>query len=499
MSTSVSLFDWQQAHAERIAHRLLQWHTVVDTSSTGLGKTYIALHVWQRLGQRTLFVLCPRAVRAVWEELLGGLDPHGAGERWKVAHYEEVLKGVNKGLFRRVRSNSSPRQSEPINDWLARVPGARSIAEWEWIGFPADYVIVDEVHNCGGVNTLRAELLLLLYDYVRGRDGFLHMLSATPADTPLRMFALGYVAGLHNGWSSRGLRLPWPNWLTSAGCRKISYTKGGGWVLTNKAAWLRVVEDLREKQFFLGLTYSDLPSGAVVNVRALLPLPAPEFADGGAELLTFEELYAQRAEHALQPAFFHDLRQRLEIAKVDAIVEHYTSTFGDGQGGYTHKVAVFLHYRNSLLHAVHKFADVFGAERVALISGQVPHEERARAIAAFQAPEMGEKDVCAVIIQTDIAEGFSLHDARKQTPRTAYVCPGYRAVSFVQSLGRLARVGGGPAIQYVPFIKGSMEMQIVNKLRHKLNALERITDEDLLFVDERPASQDERPAPSDKE
>ena len=152
----------------------------LDSSDTGTGKTLKAIEVAKTLGL-TPFVICPKTVIAAWESTFEG---QGVKD-YAVYNWEKLRTGNT--------------------NWIDR-KGKRGF-RWKNLAPDSSLLIFDECHKAKGVRTLNANMLI-----AAKKQGYnTLMLSATAAEDPREMRALGYARDLHN------LRKFW-QWAQNWGC-----------------------------------------------------------------------------------------------------------------------------------------------------------------------------------------------------------------------------------------------------------------------------------------
>jgi hypothetical protein len=101
----------------------------------------------------------------------------------------------------------------------------KKIMRWS---LPADtLVLVDEIHKCKGPYKLNAQLVIALVQ----QKYAVHGMSATAAEDPTEMRALGYLVGLHSLNKPENGLTSWYSWMMKYGCYQDDW---GGWKLATK-------------------------------------------------------------------------------------------------------------------------------------------------------------------------------------------------------------------------------------------------------------------------
>ncbi|NBT24902.1 hypothetical protein EBT11_09760, partial [bacterium] len=183
---SSGLLKWQVEPMTRLVEILKTNLSAVDSSSTGVGKTYTACSVAKNLGL-ALGVICPKAVIPSWHEA----SKHIGTEIKFVVNYEGLKFSAG----------------EKYIVWTPMGYPVWKISERDPV-----LLVFDEAHRCKDHNLSKNALMLISAVSQKIR----HLLvSATLADSPLHMRAVGYSLGLHNGRNFQ-------EWIRSLGCWKDS-------------------------------------------------------------------------------------------------------------------------------------------------------------------------------------------------------------------------------------------------------------------------------------
>ena len=417
---SEGLLEWQIVPVKKMlaAHRA-GMRGLLDASDTGVGKTYISCG-FARAAAQPIFAVCPKAVIPSWREAAEHLGSHLVDAR----NYES-LKKTREGVIA----------------W-----GEHGWPEWK---LPKDTIIVfDEAHRCRSADmTLNAKLLVMAR-----RQGYqVVMISATIAESPLHLRAVGYTLGLHNGKN-------WWDWIRNLGCYQDQWN-GWNWDQNH-----RTMERLHAQIF--------MHRGVRVRKNAVKNFPetiiSADLIDCGSKvkkilddlLARVERIKAETANYA--PSAMTAIlaaRREAEMIKAHAMVEMIEDAIEEGQS-----VAVFVCFRETLDYIREKF-------KCGAIYGGQDSDERENVIQEFRA-DKSNVIVCA--IQAG-GVGISLHGKRD---RLALISPSFSAVEVVQALGRVNRAGGGRSTQRLLYAAGTIEQQICRAVRNKLGNLNMLNDKD---------------------
>lgn len=419
----------------------------LDGSDTGVGKTVTAIETIRQWDEPTL-VVCPKAVVPAWHRNAGEMSVE-----LDALNYEKLRTG-----------------NTPYGEWKVLRDGQEHFI-WNRA---VRRLVFDEVQRCQGRDSLNAELL---------RSARLQriptlMLSATVAEDPLDMDALGYVLRLHDGKDKSSLNTPDPypftRWARAHNCD----TRNGGYFSGTEA----------EKIAMMARINGELFPGHGVRTRRQ---EVPGFPDSQitAELYEMgdpariEALYAEMAEaraklqaridagHYEGDPFVQCLRERqeIELLKVPVFVELAQEAISAGMS-----VAIFVNFRQTLEEIgkrLNTSCFVDGSQ-----TGDAGALRREANRLAFQ------NDLSRVIICIGGAGGvgLDLHDVTGKHPRLALISAGYNAKELRQIFGRVWRAGAlSKSLQRVIFAAGTREELVHRAVYPKLDRLDALNDGDL--------------------
>jgi len=403
----------------------------LDSSSVGTGKTVVAVHLARDFG-KPVAVLCPKAVIPSWERefMAHGITP------LFVTNFEKIRGGKTK--------------------WMSKA--GKKIMRW---ALPPDtLVLVDEIHKCKGPYTLNAQLVIALVQ----QKYAVHGMSATAAEDPTEMRALGYLLGLHSLNKPENGLTSWYSWMMKYGCYQDDW---GGWKLATKTK----LAPLRHTMYGVNcnkLTPADFPDSFRDNRVFVEPT---EFKD----LKKIDKAYEQlgltpaiideyilngtvaNSEHVLVNIL--KARQLAESFKVPDIAE-MAGDFIDGGNS----VVIFVNFTDSLNALI-------GLLHCPKIDGNQTANQRQQAIDDFQS----DKANCIVVNIAAGGTGLSLHDINGVRPRISLICPTFNAKDYLQVLGRIHRNGAkSDALQKVLVAAGTIEEHVMKAIRIKTGNLEAI-------------------------
>lgn len=445
-------------------------------SVTGSGKTYVNAAVAIESGEPTL-VVCPKIAQSAW---------HRAA-----LHFGDRLSVINYEMLRTGRSpfgkwdNPDPRPTkyfqctncQQIVDLDRFIPcythplgihcletKKKSARYGKFTFHPGvKRIIFDEVHRCGALDSLNADMLIGAARSARR----ISMLSATPASSPLGLRAVGYALGLHN----LDAHPSFIRWVSHFGVRRDPNFRGLKWFVgqeKQREIMLQIRAGIVPERG-IRIDYDDIPGFPQRDIQAeLYDLDDPEAVDSCYKEMV--DALAQLEAHAANDkAADHPLtkllraRQKVELLKVPAFAE-----LGQDQLDKGFSVVWFVNFRQTIDELKKRFPDA------GVIDGQTGGRDEV--IDTFQS-----NGLTKLIVNVEAGkEAMSIQDLDGLHPRFGIVSPMLSAVTLRQVFGRLHRDGGLSRCFYrVVFASKTVEVKLHRLLCPKLNNLDAITDADL--------------------
>ena len=479
---AIILRPHQVAPSNDLSSILGRYQAAVDFSDCGVGKTYVATSVIKKLNLPTL-VVGPKISEAGWrraaeafddkvtylgyEKLATGRTPLGQWQHQPPAGKRNGELFVCQSCQREVDfDNYTPCYCHPI--------GAHCIVikkkPWKYGRFlfsPAVKMIVfDEVHRCSGLDSLNAEMLI-----AARRQGIKILgLSATAANSPLQMRALGYALDLHTLTESAGCSF-W-RWARHYGC-EMDQTFGGFRWNVGKDEQREIMARLNAEIIparGVRVRCDDIPDFPKLDVEAeLYTVEDPE------ELSRlFKELQEAMERHNKTRATDRDpegpltkmlrARQKIELLKTPIVMELAQDYLAKG-----YSVPIFVNYSETVELLRKKLG-------FPVIDGSVVGEARNKILDAFK------RDEHRGLIVNIMAGGVSvdMQDVRGIFPRMGLVMPNPSAIAMLQVFGRLRRDGGKSIAHYrVILADKTVETKVHRAFNRHRNNLQALNDGDL--------------------
>lgn len=464
----------------------------IDLSVTGAGKSYVASAVANALGVGTL-VLAPKIARCTWERAAAHFD-----DRFSFVGYEKLRAG-NTPYGRWDNPDPRPVITYKCQTCLCNIDldnvrpcpyhprGIHCVethkkrARYGKFHFhPAiKFLIVDEAHRCGGMDSLNADMLI-----AAKRQGIKTlMLTATAACGPLNMRAIGYVLGLHNLRSDLlapafpvGHRIVLPSFYRWAGHYNCRYVAGAGWKwLLGRDKQQAIMAQIRAciiPAMGVRVSEEDIPGFPKRQILAeLYDLDDPEAVDScykkmaaSIEALRLHALNDVAPDHPLTVTLRE--HQKIELLKVPVAEELAKDYLAKG-----FSVVFFVNYAQTITELAKRFP------KAGIIDGS-PERVAGRdaVVETFQS-----NDLDTLIVNSKAGGAcLSLHDLDGQHPRVGLVFPCFSANTMRQLFGRLQRDGGQSQCFYrVLFANKTVEVRMHRAVQPKLNNLDTLNDGDL--------------------
>jgi hypothetical protein len=475
---SAGLYPYQVTLGDHFVKLLRAGQNVLDGSKMGSGKTFTAGGVIRELDLPTL-VLAPQISLTPWRRMGEHL-----GVEFDVINPEMVRTGKTPyGIW----SNPKPPGPSPVKFVCLACqceidPATAKPCALERTGIhcietkkvPHDYgkfiwnegikfLVVDEAHRFGALESLQSEMLV-----AAKRQGIkILAMSATAADSPLNLRALGYALGLHTLIGENGFY----RFAFNHGVKRHPF--GGlyfGGEESERLANMARLHHLIFPKFGGRVPESEFASWPECQITAELY----DLKESG----KMEELYEQmddcvQALNTLRATDVPDLeitkmlriQQELELVMVPVFEEITNQLLEAGL-----HVPIFVNYRQTMEELAKRF------KTGCLIYGGQNPKHRQQNIDDFQ----DDKEPVLIAISAAGGISISLHDLHGRFPRGGVASLNYSGVIMRQVFGRLPRAGAKSRSLYrIPLIAGTRQEKIHRALACKLNQIDALNDGDL--------------------
>lgn len=304
-------------------------------------------------------------------------------------------------------------------------------------------VILDEVHKCKNIKTNNGQFMLSL----KGKYKML-LLSATISDTIKNFQIFGYMLDFYkkieNGRS-------WINSIIKEDQNKITKTNTLHKYLYPNHGSRMTQEDLGKK----------FPSNQI-------SIECYTISDEDATKINDCYKLLQQSDNPLTQ--ITKCRQIIEKAKTDLFLEEAFKYLEAGKS-----VVIFVNFTKTK-DAISK---TFNKKKIthSIIDGSQDIANRNQEITKFQTNQ-NKAIIC--MIQAG-GQSISLHDTNGNHPRVSLISLSYSGIELIQALGRIIRSGTkSPVLQKIILCANTIEENIRNKIKSKINFLNYLSDQELI-------------------
>lgn len=444
------LFKWQIPHTKILISDLMTGRNALDASDTGAGKTYIALAIARHFKMFTI-IIAPKSSRTKWKKL---------SRQFHVKSYinnYEQFKNSNTEYCHKYKSQVVKKVKTLEGNYEEVLEEEIS---FEWTIPENTFIIYDEAHRCKNRETQNSKMFEAS---IKAAQHILCM-SATIADNPLQMYALGIAIGLFK--DERGF---W-QWCYKRGVKRAFFGVEFSGTKTDLA---KVHKDIfpHHGHRIIANEEKGFPENLIIS-------DAYEMENSSEIQHVYDDMYHEleklknrkkkdktdsRGQHLVEKL---RARQEIELLKIPAFVEMAEDLVEEGMS-----VAIFLNFDESIKAL---------AERLktdCLITGSIKDIIREKNRVSFQ---KGEKRIIILNSQAG-GESIDLHDEFGNYPRASLISPTYSAQILKQVLGRLPRAGAkSKVVQKIVFCAGTVEEEVADRVSVKLENIATINDGDLI-------------------
>jgi superfamily II DNA or RNA helicase len=438
---SSGLRPWQVDAVSKICSAINHWGASIDGSDLGVGKTYTACGVARELNMDIL-VVCPKAVMESWKRVIKN--------HFKMNH--KLVGVINYESLRLGKTESD------IASYVKRRDTRRKEFIWK---IPKNTLIVwDESQKLKNAKTKNSETCVSAL-----KQGYKMLFcSATNATNPLELKTVGMALNLFKNSKD------YYGWLYEHGCSKGRY---GLEFNGNKDVLKKLHKDIFVNRG-VRLTRDTIPNFPETDLNAECFTIEEEstakinqiYAEMAKELAILNRKIKKESKDSINRlTAIIRARQKVELLKIPIFVELIEEALESNMS-----IVVFLNFEDSIKALCERF------DTNCVIKGSNTDEERQKNIDDFQADK---QRLIIVNIQSGGA-GLSLHDINGTYPRLALISPCYSAVLMRQATGRVWRDSGkSKSVQKIVFVGNTIEEEVCEKVKLKLENLDTLNDGDL--------------------
>jgi superfamily II DNA or RNA helicase len=436
------LRPWQVDAVGKICASIKHWGAAIDGSDLGIGKTYTACGVARELDM-DIMVVCPKAVMESWRRVIKNHFKMN-GRLIGIVNYESLRMGKTNSDYASYVKHRDTRREEFI--W--KIP-------------KSTLIVWDESQKLKNSKTKNSETCIAAL-----KQGYKMLFcSATNATNPLELRTVGMALGLFNN------NKQYYNWLYEHGCSKGRF----GLEFNGNKDVLRKLH----KDIFINrgvrLTRDTIPNFPETQLTAECFSMEEEstnkinqiYGEMAKELAALNKKIKKESKKGDENRLTVILRarQKVELIKIPIFIELIEEALESGMS-----IVVFLNFEDS----INALSERFNTK--CIIRGSNKNEERQNNIDDFQS----DKERLIIVNIQSGGAGLSLHDINGKYPRLALISPCYSAVLMRQSTGRIWRDSGKTkSIQKIVFVGNTVEEEVCEKVKAKLENLDTLNDGDL--------------------
>lgn len=443
------ILPYQYVLVQQIVAAMNRFGASLNGCSTGVGKTFITLAAARETGRR-LLVICPKPIREDWIRGAFYMGTQLAG----VYGWEWIKTGKTPfGAFEMVWVRDKKDRARQVKgDFIWSIPDDVDI-------------VFDEIHRASGMETQNAHILIQAVEQKLNVFG----LSATVANDPTKMKAVGQMLGLHKGGRD------FYRWMLVNGVRREQFKVGGRsvtvWKFHGTAHHLQTIH----RQIFplrgcrvRADQIKDFPASQIL-AKAYEMDEESEIKAAYEEMMNkVNEIMASK-ESNKQSCILTEIlraRQRVELLKVPLMVSLTRDYEEEGNS-----IFLAVNFKDTLFELITRLK-----LKSYIVGGQRDFTRRDM-IDDFQSNKVNK---IAGIIKA-CREGLNLHDIHGEHPRVSLIMPTPSAYDLKQVLGRVGLRAGGktPSLQRVLFAANTIEEEVCKNLATKLDCLDLVMDGDL--------------------
>lgn len=418
-----NLLPYQVSHTIQLTNAVLRFGAAIDGSDAGTGKTYSAVAIAKQLNM-DIFVVSLKTGIATWLHVAKKF-----GVKIKGIHTYEKIKGGRTEFLKLDNGDG-----------------------FEWHLPKNTLLVFDEVHRCKDHKTQNSKMLI----QAKKQEFKILNLSATIADNPLQMKAVGYVIQLFPKLSD------FFGWARGMGCEK---TETGFEFIGSDEDLKRIHNTLypdrgsRMRIKDLGDQFPETQITAEIYTMDSAKEIQKVYIELEEKLAAIEET----GETELAVTIMLKARQRVELLKVPFFIDLIKEYIENNRS-----VVMFINFnatREALMEA-------FKGNAVSIHGGQ-SLEERNADVAAFQS---SKKRIMIANIKAG-GVSVSLHDVDGKHPRVSLISPTASGQDLIQTFGRVHRAGGkSKSLQRLIFAADTVEERVAEILQAKIARIEMLND-----------------------
>jgi superfamily II DNA or RNA helicase len=417
-----NLLSYQIEHTYSLVTTLRMYGRAIDASSTGIGKTHIAIAICKILNLRPI-IICPKSVVINWFDVTEKfkVKPYG------IANYE-IMQNCRYFKTKDLKASKCRYVKRRDNSF-----------KWET---PDDVLIIfDEAHRTKNRGTINSNLLISVSD----TSAKILLVSATICDKPKKFLHAGYCLNLYKSLKDG------KKWINKVGKGFDDPMQGVHNVIFPTYGSRIKVSELKhlfpENKILAECVIMDCSKEIEEQYKLI-------------EEAVNDTSNKEVNSNALAKIMY--LRQKIETLKIPTLIK-IAKEYLNAQ----YAIAIFVNFTFTLLTLMREL------NTKCVVYGDQTLEERMFNIKQFN------DDISQIIILNIQSgnSGISLHDTKGQFKRVSIISPSWSAINTLQALGRIYRANTKTeCLQKIIFCKDTIEEKICEDLKEKIKHIGYLND-----------------------
>lgn len=457
------LLPYQPIAVRHIVQSIIDNGAAIDSSDTGLGKTYVALASARELSL-TPYIICKIAGMSSWVKVCKfmGIKPG------MITNWEQIKTGKLKVNGKSILTRKKSYYTSNLENMSKKFGGTVELIEYknryeyEWHLPAGGILIFDEAHVASNMTSQN----YALWNASKGRASI--SCSATFADRPSRLKGVFNLLRIKH-------EDEFDDWLLRRGHFLNQH---------NVVESLTALDDMKQINKILYPKYGYRLSYDDPDVKAFFPeviiqthivslgtkLTVQQNAEYEAMLKKVAE-YKEAGKQAQVLVADLRYRQSAELFKADTLVDMITEYMDAGLCP-----VVFVNFRETLAYLAKTLKTkslIFGEQNRYKI-------DRDKVVDDFQT---GKSRLILCMVEAG-GQSLSLHDVNGTGRRISLICPTYNPITLKQICGRTRRAGSKstPIIKLV-YAGDTIEEKVAERVNEKIDNIHALNDGDLMEPD----------------
>ena len=436
------LLEYQIEHTNNIIRILNKNNCCLDASDTGTGKTYSAIASCKQLKLKP-FIICPKSVIYTWKSVCKYFDI----KEYIIVNYELIKRGkiyndnddkikYNKIIIK-IIDNKTEYLFDKVDDNII--------------------FIFDEVHKCSNLESENCKLLLS----AKNTKNKMLLLSATIADYPDKFKPFFYILNFINPEQVKTMNIDYKKYINIV----------SKWIERDYKPMVRIHNMLfpeRASRVRIDILGDLFPQTQITAIPYTMGKNREKEIEKEYKKLAIEleQIKNKKNKDKINPLTITiRAHQKIEILKIPTFIELANDFLHNN-----FSVVIFVNFTQTLK----TISEYLKTDSV--VYGEQDYNDRMNIIENFQ-----ENKTRIIILNIKAGGlGISLHDKYGGHPRVSLISPSWSSLDLVQALGRIHRAGGKTkSLQRIIYTANTIEENIADKLKIKLNNINAINNGDL--------------------